>query len=94
MSLNYGWLPLIYVGLFEMSITFALWLTALQLAASAARIGILIYITPFFSLLILKTVVEEQIHPATFIGIALIIGSILFQSWRPEERQQHNKTSL
>jgi len=81
-----AWPPLIYVGLFEMSITFALWLTALQLTASAARIGILIYITPFFSLLILKTVVEEQIHPATFIGLALIIGSILFQSWMTRKK--------
>ena len=84
------WPPLIYVGLFEMSLTFALWLTALQLTSSAARIGNLIYITPFFSLLILSSVVGEQIHPATFIGLALIIGSILFQSW--VSRQKTKKT--
>lgn len=76
-----AWLPLIYIGLFEMSITFALWLTALQLTSSAARIGNLIYITPFFSLLLLSIVVKEKIYPATFIGLTLIIGSILFQSW-------------
>jgi drug/metabolite transporter (DMT)-like permease len=76
-----AWLPLIYVGLFEMSITFALWLTALQLTCSAARIGNLIYITPFLSLLILNNVVGEKIYPATFVGLTLIIGSILFQGW-------------
>jgi drug/metabolite transporter (DMT)-like permease len=76
-----AWLPLIYVSLFEMSITFALWLTALQLTSSAARIGNLIYITPFFSLLILHLVVGEEIYPATFVGLALIVGSILFQGW-------------
>ncbi len=76
-----AWGPLIYIGLFEMSITFALWLTALQLTSSAAKIGNLIYITPFFSLLILNFVVKEAIHPATFIGLSLIIGSIIFQSW-------------
>jgi drug/metabolite transporter (DMT)-like permease len=77
-----AWLPLIYVGLFEMSITFALWLTALQLTSSAARISNLIYITPFFSLLILSLVVGEKIFPATFIGLLLIVGSILFQAWQ------------
>ncbi len=76
-----AWLPLIYVSLFEMSITFALWLTALQLTSSAARIGNLIYVTPFFSLLILHLVVDEKIYPATFVGLALIVGSILFQGW-------------
>ena len=76
-----AWLPLIYVSLFEMSITFALWLTALQLTSSAARIGNLIYVTPFFSLLILHLAVGEKIHPATFAGLLLIVGSILFQGW-------------
>jgi len=73
-------LPLAYVGLFEMSITFALWLSALQLTSSAARISNLIYITPFFSLLILNYVLGETIYPATFIGLTLIVGSILLQS--------------
>ena len=76
-----AWLPLIYVGLFEMSITFTLWLTALQLTSSAARISNLIYITPFFSLLILNLAVGEKISPATFIGLLLIVGSILSQAW-------------
>jgi len=84
----HAWLPLIYIGLFEMSITFALWLTALQLTSSAAKIGNLIYITPFFSLLILNIVVKEQIHPATFIGLSLIIGSILFQTWTSRNKTQ------
>lgn len=75
-----AWPALVYVSLFEMSITFALWLTALQLTSSAARIGNLIYITPFFSLLVLRLVVGEPIHSTTFIGLALIVGSILFQA--------------
>jgi drug/metabolite transporter (DMT)-like permease len=81
-----AWLPLIYIGLFEMSITFALWLTALQLTSSAARIGNLIYVTPFFSLLLLNLTVNEKIHPATFIGLSLIVGSILFQSWMSRKK--------
>ncbi len=86
-----AWLPLIYVSLFEMSITFILWLTALQLTSSAARIGNLIYITPFFSLLILSLVTGESIHPATFFGLLLIVGSILFQAHmdRKTRKNQH-----
>jgi drug/metabolite transporter (DMT)-like permease len=71
--------PLIYIGLFEMSLTFILWLTALQLTESAARIGNLIYIAPFLSLVFLRLVIGETIHSTTFIGLALIIGSILGQ---------------
>ncbi len=72
-------LPLIYIGLFEMGITFVLWLTALQLSSSAARIGNLIYISPFLSLLFLRVIIGETIHPTTFIGLFIIVGSIAFQ---------------
>lgn len=71
--------PLIYIGLFEMGITFVLWLTALQISSTTAKIGNLIYISPFLSLVFLNLVIGEQIHPATFVGLFLIVGSILFQ---------------
>jgi drug/metabolite transporter (DMT)-like permease len=80
-----AWLPLIYIGLFEMGITFVLWLTALQLSTTAARVGNLIYITPFLSLLFLRLVIGEQIHAATFIGLSLIVGSIVFQEWQAQQ---------
>lgn len=72
-------LPLIYIGFFEMGITFVLWLTALQLSSSAARIGNLIYISPFLSLLFLRIIIGETIHSTTFIGLFIIVGSIIFQ---------------
>ncbi len=74
-----AWLPLIYIGLFEMGITFVLWLTALQLTTSAAKIGNLIYISPFLSLVFLHFIIGETIHPATFFGLSMIIGSIVLQ---------------
>jgi len=85
-----AWAPLVYVSLFEMSITFSLWLTAMQLTSSAARISNLIYVTPFFSLLILHLVVGEKIYPATFVGLLLIVGSILFQA--RQDRKEHRAT--
>ncbi len=72
-------IPLAYIGLFEMGITFVLWLTALQLSSSAARLGNLIYISPFLSLLFLHIIIGEEIHTTTFIGLVMIVGSIIYQ---------------
>jgi len=85
-----AWLPLIYIGLFEMGITFVLWLTALQLSATAARIGNLVYVTPFLSLLFLHLVLGESIHGATCIGLALIVGSIVSQQWLTRRADKKN----
>lgn len=74
--------PLLYVGLFEMGLSFVLWLSALKRAHSAARIGNLVYCTPFLSLLFLRLVTGEAIHPATCIGLVLIVSSLLFQTLR------------
>ncbi|NLX17777.1 MAG: DMT family transporter [Desulfobulbus sp.] len=76
-----AWPALIYTGLFEMGITFVLWLTALKLSASAARLSNMIYLTPFLSLLFLHLLIDEQIHPATFVGLLLIVASLLYQEW-------------
>ncbi|MGI6638990.1 MAG: DMT family transporter [Desulfobulbus sp.] len=77
---------LIYVGLFEMGLTFVLWLSALKRAKSAASIGNLIYCTPFLSLIFLRLIVGEAIHSATFIGLVLIVASLLFQEWQRAKR--------
>jgi drug/metabolite transporter (DMT)-like permease len=84
-------LPLMYIGFFEMGFTFVLWLTALQLSSSAARVGNLIYIAPFLSLVFLSIIIGEEIHPSTFIGLFLIIGSILFQEIRGEKEPEAYK---
>lgn len=70
---------IVYIGLFEMGITFVVWLTALKLAASAARISNLIYITPFLSLLALHLIIGENIFISTFAGLVLIVTGILIQ---------------
>nr|WP_320010970.1 DMT family transporter [uncultured Desulfobulbus sp.] len=75
-----AWIPLGYIALFEMSLTFILWLTALQRTSSTAKIGNLMYLTPFLSLLCLHLIVGERIHQATFWGLSLIIGSLLYQA--------------
>ncbi|HDP94019.1 MAG TPA: DMT family transporter [Candidatus Aminicenantes bacterium] len=74
-----GWTGAIYVGLFEMGITFFLWLRAMRLTRSAARIGILVYIAPFLSLVLIHFVLGEHVLPASFIGLVMIVAGILWQ---------------
>ncbi len=68
-----------YIGVFEMGITFIVWLMALQKAVSTARVTNLIFITPFISLLIINRVLGEKIALSTIAGLVLIIGGILWQ---------------
>ncbi len=74
-----GWLSVTYVGLFEMGITFVLWLSALKSTQNTARISNLIFASPFVSLILLATIIGEEIHPTTLIGLVLIIGGLVIQ---------------
>lgn len=68
-----------WVGLFEMGITFVVWLEALRRASSAAKVALLIYLSPFLSLIFIHFFVGEAIRVATLIGLALIVGALLLQ---------------
>lgn len=76
----------IYIGAFEMGISFALWLTALKNASmpnggGTARIANLIFLSPFLSLAFIHTFVGEQILPSTIIGLIFILaGNALMQT--------------
>ena len=74
-----GLLGGVYVGLFEMGLTFLLWLKALQLAPTTARISNLVFLSPFFSLVFIRVLVGETILPSTLAGLVLIIAGILLQ---------------
>ncbi len=75
-----GWLGGLYVGAFEMGFTFVLWLTALRLTDNTSRIANLIFLAPFVSLLFINFVLGETVVPATFVGLVLIVGGLLFQN--------------
>lgn len=72
----------VYVGLFEMGITFMLWLSALKTATHASRIGNLIFLSPFLSLIFIAQVLGESIHPSVYPGLGLIIGGVILQQFR------------
>ena len=68
-----------YVGAFEMGFTFVLWLTAMRLTTSTARIANFIFLAPFLSLVFIHFVLREHVLPATIIGLVLIVGGLLLQ---------------
>lgn len=70
----------IYIGLFEMGITFFFWLKALKLSESTAKVNNLIYLTPFLSMILINFIVGENILFSTFIGLIFIVSGILVQS--------------
>lgn len=73
-----GVLSAIYVGFFEMGITFILWGKALRLTTNTARLTGLTYLSPFLSLIIIHFTLGENIYLTTIIGLALIVSGILF----------------
>ena len=74
-----GLLGAAYVGAVEMGFTFVLWLTALRLTTSTARIANLIFLSPFLSLLFIQFVLGEPVRGATPLGLVLIVGGLLWQ---------------
>lgn len=74
-----GFLGAAYVGTFEMGFCFVLWLLAMRHAESTAKVSNLIFISPFLSLVLIHFLVGEEILPATFVGLVLIVAGLLVQ---------------
>jgi drug/metabolite transporter (DMT)-like permease len=75
-----GWGAAIYVGIFEMGVTFVLWVLALQAAPTTDRISNLVFLAPFINLGIVRVVLKEEIFGSTIIGIILLVAGILIQN--------------
>lgn len=75
-----------YIGLFEMGITFVLWLKALKQATHIARISNLIFMSPFLSLIFIALVLDEPVAPSTLTGLVIIVGAVLLQKRQKSEK--------
>jgi drug/metabolite transporter (DMT)-like permease len=71
----------IYIGLFEMGITYILWLSALKYSVTTAKVSNLVYLSPFISLFFIRYAVGESILISTILGLAMIVGGILLQQY-------------
>lgn len=76
----WGLLGAVYIGLFEMGVTFIVWSKALSFSKTTADVSQLIYLFPFISLIFINLVTEERILPSTIAGLVLIVVGILVRS--------------
>ena len=68
-----------YAGVFEMGVTFVLWMRALSLSRTTAQVSNLVYLSPFLSLVLINVFVGETILPSTVIGLLFIVGGIVIR---------------
>lgn len=71
----------IYIGLFEMGLSFILWNQALKLADKASKIANLIFLSPLLSLIWLSQFTDEPIQWFTLVGLACILIGLSIQNF-------------
>ncbi len=82
----------IYVGLFEMGITFVLWLIALKKADRTASISTLVFLSPVMSIGFISWILQEQIEKSTYIGLGLILTALALQQLLPHLNKLKTRT--
>lgn len=79
LTIGKGLYSIVYIGLFETGITYILWLKAMKLSTNNAKIGNLVFIAPFVSLIFIHFILKEKIFVTTFIGLVFIVTGIFVQ---------------
>ncbi|MGD9931236.1 MAG: DMT family transporter [Mangrovibacterium sp.] len=69
----------VYVGMFELGITYIVWIYALHKSENNAVTGNFIFLTPFLSLVFIYFILNETIYATTFIGLSFILLGIFIQ---------------
>lgn len=67
-----------YVGWFEMGIPFICFGAAMRMTSNPALINQLCYLSPFLSLFFIAAILGETILLTTYIGLALIVGGLIY----------------
>ena len=80
--INKGTWLAFYSGAFEMGFTFLFWLKALQLSTTTDRVSNLVFLAPFFSLIVIHIFVGETIYLTTIFGLVIIVAGIIIEKIR------------
>lgn len=67
----------VWVGLFEMGVTFLLWQQALSRTRQVAKVSQLIFLSPFISLFLIDQILGESVHPSAVIALGLIVLGVV-----------------
>ena len=68
-NLSFG----VWIGLFEMGVTYLIWQRALALSTQVASVGQLIFISPLISLGFIQFILGEPVHIFTLIALPIIL---------------------
>ena len=79
-----GILSAIYIGLFEMGITFILWLKALKFSENTSKTANLIFLSPILSLVFIHYIVGEKIENSTIIALGFILFGLSLQKLKSQ----------
>jgi len=81
--LTFNWQAIassVYIGIFEMGLSFICWLYAMKRTQNTSKISNLIFLSPFVSLFLIHFILGESIHNFTFYGLGLIIAGLIIQN--------------
>lgn len=81
----------IYVGIFELGLTYLVWMKALEKSENNAVTSNFIFLTPFISLIFIHYILNETIYGTTFVGLCLILLGIFIQQIRKKSDAVKNK---
>ncbi len=79
-----GILSAIYIGFFEMGITFILWLKALKFSENTSKTANLIFLSPILSLVFIHYIVGEKIENSTIIALGFILFGLSLQKLKSQ----------
>ncbi|HEX2984396.1 MAG TPA: DMT family transporter [Ignavibacteriales bacterium] len=68
-----------YIGCFEMSAAFFLWLKGISLGKGDPKLSSLAYLSPFISLMFISLILGEKILLSSMAGLVLIVAGIIYQ---------------
>ena len=80
------WLGLLWLGVFIDAVGYLWWAMALQEARNSAMVANLAYFVPLLSLVVSAVVLGERMTSAALLALVLIMGGILLQNVRRQER--------
>jgi drug/metabolite transporter (DMT)-like permease len=67
----------VWVGAIEMGFAFLLWSAALRRSDHAGRIGQLVFLAPFASLLLIERVLKEPVPASSWVGLIIIVAGVV-----------------
>ena len=85
-KMNISMFSAIYVGFFEIGITFIIWLKAMKLTEKNDKISNLIFLAPALALFFIHFILKEDIFYTTYVGLFFILLGIFVLNYKKKNK--------